>query len=199
MLCVVPRKEGECAKGNVRLLLATAVLILVGIGSNRGDRDATVRASIAALRAFAGGVFRASSLWRTSPVDCPPGSGDFINAVVAFEPREGLTPEGLLTALKQLERQFGRSDEPVRNAPRELDLDLLVFGTERRSGAAFELPHPRALLRRFVLAPAAEVAPDLCWPGQQLTVRELLDRLDSNEHVERMCDAALIPDSIPME
>jgi 2-amino-4-hydroxy-6-hydroxymethyldihydropteridine diphosphokinase len=169
------------------------VLILVGIGSNRGDRIAIVRASIAALRAFAAGVFRASSLWRTSPVDCPPGSGDFINAVVAFEPREALTPEELLAALKELERQFGRSDHPVRNAPRELDLDLLVFGAERRSDAAFELPHPRALERRFVLVPAAEVAPELCWPGQQLTVAQLLDRLDSNEQVERLCAAALDP------
>ncbi len=71
-----------------------------------------------------------SSLWRTSPVDCPPDSGDFINAVVAFEPRDGLTPEGLLAALKQLEREFGRAAAPVRNAPRELDLDLLVYGDE---------------------------------------------------------------------
>jgi 2-amino-4-hydroxy-6-hydroxymethyldihydropteridine diphosphokinase len=168
-------------------------LILVGIGSNRGDRVASVRASIAALSDFAAGVVRASSLWRTSPVDCPPGSGDFINAVVAFEPREGLTPEALLAGLKQLERQFGRTEQPVRNAPRELDLDLLVFGSQQRSGAAFELPHPRATQRRFVLAPAAEVAPDLCWPGQHLTVTELLNSLESNERVERLCAAALDP------
>jgi len=169
------------------------MVILVGIGSNRGDRIATVQASIAALRTFASGFFRASSLWRTSPVDCPPGSGDFINAVVAFEPRAGLTPETLLTGLKRLEREFGRAEQPVRNAPRDLDLDLLVFGSQERSGAAFELPHPRATRRRFVLAPAAEVAPDLCWPGQHLTVTELLGNLDSNERVERLCAAALDP------
>jgi 2-amino-4-hydroxy-6-hydroxymethyldihydropteridine diphosphokinase len=169
------------------------VLILVGIGSNRGDRIATVQASIAALRSFASAAFRASSLWRTSPVDCPPGSGDFINAVVAFEPRAGLTPEALLGELKRLEREFGRAEAPVRNAPRELDLDLLVFGSERRSGAAFELPHPRATQRRFVLAPAAEVAPDFCWPGQGLSVTELLRALDSNEGAERLCAAALDP------
>jgi 2-amino-4-hydroxy-6-hydroxymethyldihydropteridine diphosphokinase len=193
MLCCVPQKEGECAKGLVRLLLATAVLILVGIGSNRGDRLATMRASIDALRGFAAGVFRTSSLWRTSPVDCPPDSGDFINAVVAFEPRAGLTPEALLAELKRLEREFGRVEQPVRNAPRELDLDLLMFGSLQRDGAAFQLPHPRATQRRFVLAPAAEVAPDLCWPGQHLTVSELLGNLDSNEHVERLCAAALDP------
>ena len=169
------------------------MLILVGVGSNRGDRVAAVQASIDALRTFAGGEFRVSSLWRTSPVDCPPDSEDFINAVVAFEPRVGLTPEALLAGLKQLERQFGRADRHARNAPRELDLDLLVFGSEHRSDAWFELPHPRATQRRFVLAPAAEVAPDLCWPGQHLTVTELLGNLDSNERVERLCAAALDP------
>jgi 2-amino-4-hydroxy-6-hydroxymethyldihydropteridine diphosphokinase len=190
---VLFEKEGECAKGVVRLLLGAAVLILVGIGSNRGDRLTIVRSSIDALRSFASGGFRASSLWRTSPVDCPPGSGDFINAVVAFEPRAGLTPEALLAELKRLEREFGRAEEPVRNAPRELDLDLLVFGSHKRSTSTFELPHPRATQRRFVLAPAAEVAPDLCWPGQHLTVLQLLGNLDSNEHVERLCAATLDP------
>ena len=89
------------------------MLILVGIGSNRGDSIRIVRASIDALRGFAAGALRQSSLWRTSPIDCPPDSDDYINAVVAFEPRADLTPEGLLAALKQLERQFGRAVAPV--------------------------------------------------------------------------------------
>ena len=113
------------------------MLILVGIGSNRGDSIRIVRASIDALRGFAAGALRQSSLWRTSPIDCPPDSDDFINAVVAFEPRADLTPEGLLAALKKLERQFGRAAAPVRNAPRELDLDLLVYGDERRATTRF--------------------------------------------------------------
>jgi 2-amino-4-hydroxy-6-hydroxymethyldihydropteridine diphosphokinase len=169
------------------------VLILVGIGSNRGDSTAIVRASIAALRGFAAGAFRASSLWRTSPVDCPPDAGDYINAVVAFEPREGLTPESLLAELKHLERDFGRAARTVRNAPRELDLDLLVFGGQQRQRDDFVLPHPRAMQRRFVLAPAAEVAPDFRWPGQAATVAELLAALHSAERVERLCADAHEP------
>ncbi len=165
------------------------MLILVGLGSNRGDSISIVRDSIERLRDFATGSFRRSSLWRTSPVDCPPESGDFINAVVAFEPHSGLTPESLLAGLKQLEREFGRTATPLRNAPRELDLDLLAYGNETRTSSHFVLPHPRATERRFVMAPAAEVAADMRWPGQDATVAELLARIDDDDTVERLFGA----------
>jgi 2-amino-4-hydroxy-6-hydroxymethyldihydropteridine diphosphokinase len=162
------------------------MLILIGIGSNRGESIQLVRQSIERLRTFAHDGWRQSSLWRTSPVDCPPDSGDFINAVVAFEPRSELTPDALLMALKELEREFGRDEPSVRNAPRELDLDLLVFGDERRVSPKFMLPHPRATERRFVMAPAAEVAPDFRWPDTNATIAELLAQLDDGERVERL-------------
>jgi 2-amino-4-hydroxy-6-hydroxymethyldihydropteridine diphosphokinase len=165
------------------------MLILVGIGSNRGDSALIVRNSIERLHAFAYGPVRASSLWRTSPVDCPPGSADFINAVAAFEGSSGLTPEALLAALKSLEREFGRTTAAVRNAPRELDLDLLVFGDERRATSVFVLPHPRATERRFVMAPAAEIVPEFVWPGTAASVVQLLARIDDAERVERLADA----------
>ena len=158
-------------------------IVLVGLGSNRGDSLALMQQALGRLARLAARGFRQSSLWRTSPVDCPPGSGDFLNAVAAFEPLPHLTPETLLRKLKALEREFGRDPSPVKNAPRELDLDLLTFAEERRDGPAFFLPHPRACQRRFVLAPAAELVPDLVWPGTGRTVRELLDELDSDETV----------------
>jgi len=163
-------------------------MVLISLGSNRGDSPAIVADALERLRAFADGAFRASQLWRTSPVDCPPGSGDFINAAAAFRPRPELTPEDLLTALKALEAEFGRGQAHERNAPRELDLDLILFGDERRRGDAFTLPHPRATSRRFVLAPAAEVAPEQRWPGLDVTVAELLAQLDSDERVTRLTD-----------
>lgn len=163
-------------------------MVLISLGSNRGDSPAIVAAALERLRAFADGAFRASQLWRTSPVDCPPGSRDFINAAVAFRPRPELTPEELLAALKALEAEFGRGPPRARNAPRELDLDLILFGGERRSSEAFTLPHPRATGRRFVLAPAAEVAPEQRWPGLAVTVAELLARLDSDERVSPLGD-----------
>ena len=169
------------------------MLILIGIGSNRGESIRLVQQSIERLRTFAHAGLRQSSLWRTSPVDCPPDSGDFINAVVAFEPRSGLTPDALLMALKLLEREFGRGEPLVRNAPRELDLDLLVFGDERRVSPDFMLPHPRATERRFVMAPAAEVAPEFRWPDTNATIAELLAQLDDREHVEQLAAGLIEP------
>jgi 2-amino-4-hydroxy-6-hydroxymethyldihydropteridine diphosphokinase len=161
-------------------------MILIGLGSNRGDSAAVVLEAMDRLQAFAAGEVRRSSLWRTSPVDCPPDSGDFINAAAAFEPRPGLTPETLLRQLKLLETEYGRSVARVRNAPRELDLDLLLFGAEIRASADFVLPHPRAVDRLFVLVPAAEVLPDALWPGTGRTIGQLLTALRSEDRVVKL-------------
>ena len=163
-------------------------MVLIGLGSNRGDSVVIVREAMDRLEAFARDRLRRSGLWRTSPVDCPPGSASFINAAVAFRPSEGVTPRGLLSSLKALETEFGRQAAPVRNAPRELDLDLLLFGNEVRDERDFVLPHPRAAERLFVLAPAAEVLPDALWPGTGSTIAELLAALQSDEQVERLAD-----------
>ena len=160
-------------------------MVLIGLGSNRGDSAAIVQSAMARLQAFAGGPLRCSSLWRTSPVDCPPGSPDFVNAAVAFEPRAEVSPETLLDGLKALEAQYGRRPARERNAPRELDLDLLLFGGEVRDRADFVLPHPRAVNRLFVLAPAAEVLPNAIWPGTGRTIASLLAALETDERVVR--------------
>jgi len=171
-------------------------LVIIGLGSNRGQSLDVVPASMRALQDFAlPGTFRCSRLWRTSPVDCPPGSDQFINAAVSFEARTGLTPEGLLEELKALEVAFGRGQTLVRNAPRELDLDLLVFDEQRRDTDTFTLPHPRAMDRLFVLAPVAEIAPGLRWPGIGMTVAELLNALETDEQVLPLRDAPSLPDS----
>ncbi|MDH3641155.1 MAG: 2-amino-4-hydroxy-6-hydroxymethyldihydropteridine diphosphokinase [Gammaproteobacteria bacterium] len=164
-------------------------MVLIGLGSNRGDSGNVVVSAMDRLCAFAAGALLRSRLWRTSPVDCPPGSGDFINAAVAFAARPELTPEQLLRELKALEAEYGRDRTPVRNAPRELDLDLLLFDDQTRDDPDFVLPHPRAVNRLFVLAPAAEVAAEVVWPGLEATIGELLDGLESDEQVE-VVDAA---------
>jgi 2-amino-4-hydroxy-6-hydroxymethyldihydropteridine diphosphokinase len=165
-------------------------MVLIGIGSNRGDSVRIVTSAIGRLDAFAAGAVRASSLWRTSPVDCPPGSADFVNAAAAFEARPGLTPESLLASLKAIEAEYGRPAERERNAPRELDLDLLLFDAERRQAPDFVLPHPRAVDRLFVLAPAAEVAAGVVWPGTGRTISALLEHLETSERVSRLQDGA---------
>ena len=164
-------------------------MVVIGLGSNQGQSLEIVPSALQVLKKFAQpGTFLASQLWQTSPVDCPPDSGLFINAAACFEAREGLTPEGLLAELKALEKTYGRGAKLVRNAPRELDLDLLVFDDEIRDAAEFILPHPRAVDRLFVLAPAAEIVPELVWPGLSRTVSELLDALETDEQVTPLVD-----------
>lgn len=164
-------------------------MVLIGLGSNRGDSRRIVLEATERLATFAAGDVRRSSLWRTSPVDCPPGSGDFINAAAAFPARSGLTPEALLGSLKDLEREYGRGAALVKNAPRELDLDLLLFDDQVRNSEHFTLPHPRAVDRLFVLAPAEEVLPDAVWPGTGTTIRELRQTLETDEVVERLAES----------
>lgn len=165
-------------------------MILIGLGSNRGDSRRIVLEAMARLAEFAAGEVRCSNLWRTSPVDCPPGSADFINAAAAFAARSDLTPEGLLRALKSIEVEYGRGAPTVRNAPRELDLDLLLFDDQTRDTETFTLPHPRAVDRLFVLAPAEEVLPDAVWPGTGSTIRALRAALETDEAVERLEESA---------
>lgn len=161
-------------------------MVLVGLGSNLGaSSDVLLRAG-ARLRRFAQAEFRMSSLWLTSPIDCPPGSPDFVNAVAAFRVAPQFSPERLLGELKALELEAGRMPNAKRNAPRALDLDLLVYGQQRRRTPRLVLPHPRANGRRFVLAPAAEVCPQLRWPGTSKTIQQCLDLLDNSEHAVKI-------------
>ena len=161
-------------------------MVLIGLGSNRGDSRSIVLEAMERLSEFALGDVHCSGLYRTSPVDCPPGSHDFINAAAAFEAPPSLSPEELLHALKAIEREYGRGPVVVRNAPRELDLDLLLYDDEVRDSEHFQLPHPRAVDRLFVLAPAAEVLPEAVWPGTDKTIVELLGNLDTDEVVKRL-------------
>jgi 2-amino-4-hydroxy-6-hydroxymethyldihydropteridine diphosphokinase len=149
-------------------------IILVALGSNLGDSKTQLEAAMSRLEQLAGAKGKRSSLWSSSPVDCPPGTPDFINAALALPIPVHLTPESWLVATQALEREFGRRPKLVVNESRPLDVDLLVWGPETRTGPNLTVPHPRAHLRRFVLAPLAELVPKLIWPGQACTVEELL-------------------------
>jgi 2-amino-4-hydroxy-6-hydroxymethyldihydropteridine diphosphokinase len=150
---------------------------IVALGANEGRPAEQVRAAFRAVAGLAATPPVFSGLWRSEPVDCPPGSPPFINAVMAFEPRPGATPESLLAGLRAIERVFGRRPRSIPNAPRPLDLDLIAFRREIRATPFLTLPHPRAHQRAFVLAPLAEIAPGLCLPGRLAGVRELLAAL----------------------
>jgi 2-amino-4-hydroxy-6-hydroxymethyldihydropteridine diphosphokinase len=158
----------------------------IALGSNLGDSAVLLRDAMSRLQDFSDHALLKSSLWRTAPVDCPPGSPPFVNAIVGLVPREAETPESLLEQLQALEKEFGRGPKRSMNEPRPLDLDLIAFGSETRATAQLTLPHPRARLRRFVLQPLNEIAPDFVFAGQTKTVGELLERLPNDEIICRL-------------
>ena len=128
----------------------------VGLGSNLGDRRATITAAVERLRCHpAVAVVAVSSLIETAAE--PAGSGpDYLNGVAAVETVGGVTPEVLLAVLLDIESALGRR-RSVPNAPRPIDLDLLTFGRQVRDTPALTLPHPRMHRRDFVMKPLAEV------------------------------------------
>jgi 2-amino-4-hydroxy-6-hydroxymethyldihydropteridine diphosphokinase len=158
----------------------------ISLGSNLGDSLSLLQRALAKLEKLSAEPVLRSSIWRSTPVDCPPGSPPFLNAAAAIVPATHEGPETLLAKLQVLERQFGRQPKAIMNEPRALDLDLIAFGSEVRQTAALILPHPRAHQRRFVLQPLAEIAPDLILPGQEKSVLELLRELVTEEKLERL-------------
>jgi 2-amino-4-hydroxy-6-hydroxymethyldihydropteridine diphosphokinase len=161
-------------------------MAFVALGSNLGDSQKIILDAMARLQNFSDSPILKSSLWQTSPVGCPPDSPKFVNAVVGFIPRKDETPESLLKKLRGLEKEFGRAPKTVLNGPRPLDLDLIAFGNEIRNSPELILPHPRAHLRRFVLRPLSEIAPELILPNQTITVSQLLAEISSEETVTRL-------------
>jgi 2-amino-4-hydroxy-6-hydroxymethyldihydropteridine diphosphokinase len=166
---------------NSKLKIQNSKLVFISLGSNLGDSRKILLAAMATLQKFSSAPILKSSLWQTSPVDCPPDSPKFLNAVVGLNPQPGETPESLLAKLQALEIEFGRQKKTILNEPRPLDLDLIAFGAETCSFAHLALPHPRAHERRFVLQPLGEIARDLILPGQTRTVAQLLAALDDSE------------------
>ena len=135
---------------NTNQTTSHADLCFVALGSNLGDSRQNLRQAIERLQAFSDGPLLRSSLWLTTPVDCPPGSPSFINGVVGLVTRADETPETMLAKLKAMEREFGRASKTTLNEPRPLDLDLITFGKHQRDTPELILPHPRAHQRRFV-------------------------------------------------
>ena len=140
----------------------------IGVGANLGDREATIRAALAALP----GVVGVSQLRETDPVgvvDQPP----FLNGAAALE--TDFSPRELLDALLAVERELGR-ERRERWGPRTIDLDLLLYGDETIDEPGLTIPHPRLHERRFALEPLLDLDPELAIPGRG-RVADLLERL----------------------
>lgn len=144
------------------------VTAYIGLGANLGDPAAAVLEAMNEIAAIDGVTLaRRSSLYGSTPVD---SSGpDYVNAVVEVQTR--LSAPQLLSALQAIENQAGR-ERPYRNAPRTLDLDLLLYGDASICSTALVVPHPRMALRAFVLKPLAEVAPAWVSAARLLSVAD---------------------------
>ena len=159
---------------------APATPAYIGLGANLGDPAAALRLGIEALAALPDSALRASSsFYRTAPIDAI--GPDFLNAVVQLETR--LAPHALLAALQRIEHVHGR-ERPYRNAPRTLDLDLLLYGDQVIDTPTLTVPHPRLHERAFVLRPLAEIAPQLKVPGRGC-VADLLAPL-AGQRIDRL-------------
>ncbi len=141
--------------------------VYLGLGSNLGDREATLKAAIERLPVR---VTRVSPIYETKPIDYLDQPW-FLNLVVEGE--TDLTPHDLLAETAQIEKDLGRV-RTVAKGPRTVDIDILLYGNEIVDKPELQIPHPRMAERRFVLAPLADLAPDLRHPVTGRTVREML-------------------------
>ena len=155
-------------RGGNALVIKSSVLAYIGLGANLGDPRAAVTQAIQAIAVLPDlQLTRQSSLYGSAPVDA--GGNDYVNAVV--EVHTALEPHALLAQLQSIENAAGRA-RPYRNAPRTLDLDILLFDNLALNDEALVIPHPRMWQRAFVLHPLAEIAPALVSSAQLQAVSD---------------------------
>ena len=160
--------------------LSSTQFVAIALGSNLGDRDAHVDFAVSRLSALLTNL-RASSRYDTAPVDVDDEQPRYLNAAVVGHAM--LAPHDLLRALQHIEADRGR-ERPYPNAPRTLDLDLILYGDQIIDDGALAVPHARFRQRLFVLQPLAEIAPDLIDPVTSLSMQALLRRLESQPSLD---------------
>ena len=158
----------------------------VALGSNLGDRLGNLRAARKAIIDLAGVRLPvlSSAIYETDAIDCEPGAGKFLNAVLEFDYQGD--PVALWKSLMEIESALGRRRHHARNVSRKIDIDLLYAGEIQIDTRELQLPHPRMHSRKFVLQPLADIRPDLILPNQTKTIRELLAKLDESGRVVRL-------------
>jgi 2-amino-4-hydroxy-6-hydroxymethyldihydropteridine diphosphokinase len=159
----------------------------LSLGSNMGDRAKNLRAAIAALGKTGVQVVRTSSVYETEPVDYLDQAW-FLNMAIEAETELGALE--LLHALRAIETQMG-SKKLVAKGPRLIDMDILLYGEQVIDTPKLQVPHPRAHLRRFVLEPLAEIAPNVRHPVSGLSAAEMLARTADKSAVRKFDEKQL--------
>lgn len=173
---------GIAAKKSSTRRKVAETTVYLSLGSNIGDREGNLRTAIATLADARVRVTRVSSFYETEPVDLREQPW-FLNCVV--QGKTEVPAFDLLRALREIESRLG-SKKLVPKGPRLIDMDILLYGNETIDTLALQVPHPRMLVRKFVLVPLAEIAPDLTHPAWTKTVSELVRETTDQSEVRKL-------------
>lgn len=169
------------------ILLSQGILnmesVYLGIGSNLGDRESNLRNAVEKLGEYAGKILKVSSVYETEPWGFK-SDEKFLNMVVELE--TSLKPSGLLGRLLMIESMMGRLREGKQYSSRIIDIDILFYGNLGCYTKALEIPHPKLHERKFVLAPLAEIVPDLVHPVLKKSITQLLSECSDKGNVIRL-------------
>lgn len=156
------------------------MIVCIALGSNLGNRLANLQGARDRLVALesCSALLAQASIYESAPIDCPDGSGAFLNTVISIEWNDNLLT--LLKSALAIELKMGRV-RTVQNAPRPVDIDLICAEQESLQSPELKIPHPRLHERRFVLEPLTEIQPDLVLPGFSVGLTQLLGQLDCSE------------------
>jgi 2-amino-4-hydroxy-6-hydroxymethyldihydropteridine diphosphokinase len=154
----------------------------VGLGSNLGDRAGNLLLALRGLLEASFSVHKVSAIYETEPVGLDK-SPNFLNMVAEIRVTN-VSASQMMARLLRIEYLLGRRDKSLKK-PRTVDLDILLFGDEQIDTTFLTVPHPRMHLRRFVLTPLVEIAPNLIHPDLQVEIQEILENLDDPSHVSR--------------
>ncbi len=156
------------------------VAVGIALGSNLGDSQDLIEQATQLLSNLSVSPIKKALIYRTSPVNCPPNSPDFLNTAIEITCLPSYSAQDLLKATQAIELELGRGVKQIMNEPRPIDIDILYMGNLITSHGDPIIPHPRMLERTFVLEPLNDIVPELVLPHTSLSIAQHLNQLKSN-------------------